>query len=232
MSSIGAVEQSLNSIGKLYGDILADSRVYKKDREISWYYYSAGIAKRVCYPREYQLLIDAQQFSFLLTDGSFFQFYYSFYDGGDLKKARLAFYPAPMLIEEKQDEIETYIDTASEALSEVYFSMLEDIDSGSGFYPGKNSHLRVDYDHEVVSHSKLHLQFGALNEFRLSAKSICLPFGFFTMILRSLYSDWYVSLSARSGFRDAVRHSYNRKTCVDEHEDIYLDVGDEVRLGR
>lgn len=94
------VSQGLKNAEKYLQKItqINNSVIFAADRTVGWGNRKKGIFKGVYYPLEYQALIDSQQYSFLLSDGSFFQFYYEFSldKEEELKMARLAFYPKPI----------------------------------------------------------------------------------------------------------------------------------------
>ncbi len=87
-------------------------------REISWGGRASGVAKGVYYPIEYQHLLDRQQYSVLLGNGSFFQFFYCFNNQDQLHKAKLAYYPRPIPTGDGPQELLGAADQAFERLDE------------------------------------------------------------------------------------------------------------------
>lgn len=132
---------------------------------------------------EYQYLIDHQQYSILLSDGSFFQFFYAF-NGGQLSKARLAYYPRPIATSDSLGELENAaedaIDRFDEDLYEHLFNWVELLDL-QGKSPSNTSHIRFDYDANVTSHCKSHIQFGGIQELRIPSECFPLPLIFIEM---------------------------------------------------
>jgi hypothetical protein len=147
-------------------------QINQGERIISWKGSTPGIIKGVYYPLEYQFLLDRHQYSLLLSDGSFFQFFYQFDNNDDLVRAKLAFYPAPVPTRDSNDEIseaaEQALDRGEEALYEHLYNWTELMEI-RGKLPSNTSHVRFDFDRDVTTHSKSHLQFGGVQEFRVAA---------------------------------------------------------------
>ncbi|MGY5710405.1 hypothetical protein ACXHPE_17245, partial [Vibrio cincinnatiensis] len=81
MSSKAHVVQSLGNIEKVYATLIMTTNVdLKNPKAITWGSYRPGILSNISYPREYQLLVDTSQYSYLLKDNSFFQFYFGYDD--------------------------------------------------------------------------------------------------------------------------------------------------------
>ena len=166
----------LNSITQVNNTVTAPA-----EKCISWNKRKPGIQKNIYYAIEYQYLLDNQQYSLLLKDGSFFQFYFEF----DLKDilicARLAYYPKPVKTNHDDSSL---LDAAEAALErddgDLYdhlFNWVELLETDIG-RPANTSHIRFDYDSAVKSHSKSHLQFGAIQEFRIPSSGFPLPIAF------------------------------------------------------
>lgn len=184
-----SVEQSLNNIQKIYNAKILTTNYQVSDEEISWFGYKSGVIKGVSYPREYQLLLDNGQYCFLLEDNSFFQFYFKF-GKEKLISCRMAYYPTPKIISESIDDLYDFEVGANPWLRDVYSEMALEMEYNSGVL-SSNSHIRFDYDSNVKSHAKSHLQFGGINDFRITSKSLVLPFAFFEKILLDFHSNWY-----------------------------------------
>ncbi|MFA0214031.1 DUF2290 domain-containing protein [Vibrio cyclitrophicus] len=203
-----SVERSIENIKNTYKSYIMTDNVDTKGTHISWYNYKPGIITNLSYPREYQILLDSGQYSFLLKDNSFFQFYFQYCDEGHLKKCRLAYYPAPVFTKETAEDVMNYMDTASdwlaEALDEVILDMIEHDTKLT-----QTSHLRFDYDDNVESHSKCHLQFGGINNFRISSKVIILPFLFVEKILSDFCADWLEEIGMPRSREEAKAHALN-----------------------
>lgn len=152
-----------------------------EEREISWNGRVTGIQKNVYYPLEYQFLLDRQQYSILLSDGSFFQFYYAFDEKDCLKKARLAYYPRPHPTNDSLDELmdaaEDALDRSDEEIYEHLYNWTELMEH-HGKAPSNSSHVRFDFDKGTLAHAESHLQFSGVQEFRVSADFYPQPLAF------------------------------------------------------
>ena len=160
---------------------VSNSYVDHGTRTVSWQSYTPGFQRGVYYPLEYQFLLDRQQYSVLLSDGSFFQFYYSFGKTDKLEQARLAFYPRPISTVDEAgdlfDAAEAALDRSDDGLFDHLYNWAEYLEEKKGA-PVNTSHVRMDYDHKVEVHAKSHLQLGAVQEFRLPADFFPLPVAF------------------------------------------------------
>ncbi|MDQ5769628.1 DUF2290 domain-containing protein [Thiothrix subterranea] len=203
---VADISQSLEFVKNLLSDCLQSDLVLSSDRLVSWRGYKCGIFKDQYYPVEYQWLIDHHQYSYLLRDGSFFQFYYEFGRDG-LNKARAAFYPRPISSNCKKEDIygvaEACLDANDESLSEYLLNIVEEIER-TGIVPPNTSHVRFDFDKEVTSHEVSHLQFGGIGNLRIPSDFFPTPLAFVEFI-SDLITDCNMSFqpSARS-------HSVNK----------------------
>lgn len=151
------------------------------DRTISWGGRVPGILKGVFYPLEYQSLLDRQQYSVLLSDGSFFQFYYLFDAECELQQARLAFFPPPV---STRDSIEDILDAAEGALDREDSQLYDYLYNWTEWLeirqraPSNTSHVRFDFDRNVTSHCQAHIQFSGVQELRLPADFVPQPLAF------------------------------------------------------
>lgn len=178
--TLADVTQSIQHIrSSLTAWIQADLVVVSKS-DISWVNYRPGIYSNEYYPLEYQWLLDNRQYSFLLRDGSFLQFYYAFDDEG-LLSARAALYPKPLPSKIVEEDLFTVAEAAQDMeeydLSDHLLNVVEEIEKNSK-YPSNTSHVRFDYDRKVKSHSKAHIQFGGLNDVRVEADFVPMPYAF------------------------------------------------------
>ncbi|HLC44400.1 MULTISPECIES: DUF2290 domain-containing protein [Stutzerimonas] len=182
MRFANACQGLINALERLRPIVQSDNTlVMQGERTISWRGRRPGILTGLYYPFEYQALIDSQQYSILLQDGSFFQFYYSFSNDESLIGARLAFYPRPLPV---KDGIEEFFEGAQRAIdredNEIYehlynwTEIIEQLD----ILPANTSHLRFDYDPSAKSHCKAHIQFSGINDLRIPADFVPLPLGF------------------------------------------------------
>lgn len=156
------------------------------ERAVSWRNRRSGIIRGTYYPLEYQALLDSQQYSFLLADGSFFQFFYAFRDD-DLRSARIAYYPSPLGTNDRVESLlgaaEGALERADEDLYEHLFNSAELLEL-HGRAPVNTSHIRFDFDPNAhAAHSPAHIQYGAINDLRLPANFVPLPMAFLELIL-------------------------------------------------
>ncbi|WP_213385133.1 DUF2290 domain-containing protein [Acinetobacter pittii] len=216
------INQSLKNIESIFSKIILGSNYQQHGNCISWRNYRSGILKNLSYPREYQILLDHFQYSFLLKDNSFIQFYYEFDDEDNLISCRLAYYPVPKFSDECIEDFETYSETCNEWLAEFYYEiMLDMLQNERPFF--NNSHLRFDYDKNVTSHSKCHLQFGGINDFRLTSKYIVSPFCFFHKIVNDFFESTFdQEFFEKQKFIEYSRHSINNKIHFEDENDIFL----------
>jgi len=215
-----SVEHSIGNIKKCFSKKIIGTNTSSENNSISWHNYKSGIIKGVSYPREYQLLLDERQYSFLMMDSSFFQFYFQF-DTEGLSSCRMAYYPVPKIIDESVEDLNEYEGTANSYLRDVYSEMALEMEFNSGQL-SSNSHLRFDYDKSVTSHSKSHFQFGGINSFRIAAKNIVLPFAFFEKILLDFHSDWFVNSFDYEKNHVERNHGINNGFTFDENDSFFL----------
>lgn len=158
---------------------------------ISWKNYTKGIDKSA-YPLMFQKLINNRQYSFLMETGDFFQFYFEF-DKSAITKALLAFYPLPSGCWNGVPEaiLEAGLDDAAMELTN---------DVSKDFLTF--SHIRIDYDPDVKSHSKAHLQYSAVNDFRIPLNKVPAPSVFMDFILSNhdKLTKTHCSLSSKTGY--------------------------------
>lgn len=171
-----------NAISHLTGVVqINNTLVLNSDRTISWVGRTPGIIKGVYYPLEYQFLLDRQQYSLLLSDGSFFQFYYSFNASKELEKACLTYYPRPMSTRDTVDELleaaEEAFERDDEQLYEHLYNWTELLEIKQKA-PSNTSHVRFDFDRNVTSHCQSHIQFSGIQELRLPADFFPQPLAF------------------------------------------------------
>ncbi|PVY69448.1 uncharacterized protein DUF2290 [Cupriavidus alkaliphilus] len=152
---------------------------------LTWRNRISGIVKNVYYPIEYQHLIDNRQYSFLLTDGSFLQFFYEFEGLKKPKSVRLALYPPPVSVSATTEELleaaDEALDRQDDHLYEHLYNWVELMEAKS-VHPTNTSHVRFDFDSSVKVHEKAHLQFGAITELRVGADFIPQPIAFVELV--------------------------------------------------
>lgn len=176
---------------------------------VTWKGRTTGIQRGVYYPFEYQYLLDHQQYSVLLSDASFFQFFYHFNDRGELKAARLAYYPRPVYTIDSQDSLTEAADAALDRddnlLFEHLFNWVELLETASN-RPANTSHIRFDFDVAVQTHSRSHLQFGGVQNFRIPSDFVPQPLAF-VQLCEALISSCKTYTQAHISF--AKSHSFD-----------------------
>lgn len=191
---IDLVSSSIRACASSYRPHILTTNFSIQPGKISWNGYNPGIEKG-SYAADYARAINERQYSFLLTDNSFFQFYYQFDNEGELDSAKLAFYPNPSILKTSQLDLERLIEHLDGKVSgvDLLFDFLED-----GVHFENSTHLRLDFDRRAVSHCKNHLQLSALNEFRLPVQQILNPFIFFDLIMGCISeSEIYADVSRK-----------------------------------
>lgn len=184
--NFSAVKHDLENIRRyLLPIIQADMISYDNYRKsVSWYRRQPGIYAKDYYPLEYQRLIDKRQYSLLLSDLSFFQFFYKF-DGNDqLEAAKLSYYPSPIPLSQRNiDEVKDAL-LSSDPLDhdDFVYNHVERLDELE-IDPINTSHLRFDFDSLVTSHEPSHLQFGGVNSLRVPANFYPMPIVFLEMVI-------------------------------------------------
>jgi hypothetical protein len=185
-------KQGLNNVVQHLSNItqVNNTLVHGEKRLITWQERVPGIVKRVFYPLEYQHLLDSHQYSLLLADGSFFQFFYQFDDEDRLVKARLAFYPKPVGTRESMEDIycaaEDAVDRDNFDIYEYLYNWIELMEL-KGQNPTNTSHLRFDYDRDATAHTPSHLQFSGVHNLRLPAGFFPQPLAFVQLCESLLY---------------------------------------------
>lgn len=193
--------QGLNFVKKHLSNIIQvdNTSIIRSDKTISWNNKKPGIHKNNYYPLEYQYILDSQQYSFLLYDSSFFQFYYHFDSDDTLYHARLAYYPRPInskdSYKELFDEAENALERDDYNLSEHLYNITELIEIKKQ-HPSNTSHIRFDFDKKVQSHSESHIQFSGIQELRIPANFFPLPLSF-VQLCESIYLDKNLRLNKK-----------------------------------
>lgn len=185
------IQQDLNHVLEHLQPVTQAKRISidENQKTISWYNRLPGINNNAYYPFEYQLNIDNQQYSILLIDGSFFQFFYKFDADEKLIAARLAYYPSPTVTTATADDLLEGAEKAADSENDILYQYLynwTDILEVTGKYPVNTSHIRFDYDHHANSHEPAHIQFGGINDIRVPASFYPLPFAFVEMICHAM----------------------------------------------
>ncbi len=186
--NIADILQNIEFVKKVLSNYIQTNLISSSVDEISWRNYRPGVFNNHYYPLEYQWLLDNGQYSILLRNGAFFQFYYKF-DGKGLRYAKLALYPRPIPSFAKSDDItalaEKSFDMDDLSLSEYLMNVVEEIDQ-TNIVPPNTSHVRFDFDREVNSHEISQLQFGGVNEVRIPANFFPIPYSFVELMASAL----------------------------------------------
>lgn len=130
--------------------------------------------KNVSYQEIYGLLESEKNYNIKMIDGALLQFIYTF-NGSELIKYRLAFFPSPTL-EEFQNNHEVY------ETDEIYADML-----AKNIIP---TPIRFDYDpscFETLVHPASHLTIGQYQNCRIPVSMPITPNIFVDFILRNFY---------------------------------------------
>lgn len=178
----------LRDIHKIYSNFILSSNFCRSNQIITWDQYKPGIYNKILYAREYEQLIKERQYSFLLVDKSFFQFYYEFSDDS-MKKAKLAYYPYPIANQEDGEALEEYFCDSGTDILEAYYLGLKGLQE-IGIVSTNNSHFRLDYDCEADSHSKSHAQYSGINNLRIPFEQVISPILFFEFILKNTFENY------------------------------------------
>lgn len=154
-------------------------------RLVTWRGRRTGIRNNMYYPMEFQFMLDTQQYSLLLSDQSFFQFYYQFDNNDVLQKARLAYYPVPANVDVTQEEVIEGAETALDKEDNDIFDHLYNLSELMELHrltPVNTSHVRFDYDSTCTAHEPAHIQYGGLNDLRLPADFVPQPLAFVELV--------------------------------------------------
>jgi hypothetical protein len=213
MISLDFLHDNLKQTYDCFRKVLTDKNFDVVSSYLGWKGYEKGISK-LFYVNDYVKLISQRQFSCILKENNgidnqdikgAIQIVYEF-NVDTLTKVRLAFYPKPIIIEAHNIDNDSFIDTNSEEeLQNIYHILSELI--GISFDFTNTTHIRIDYDADVESHSKIHLQISGINELRLPMYFIPLPFHFIDFLTKHLLpleykqiigKEPYISLKSRS----------------------------------
>ncbi len=198
----GHVDSALSDISNYFSKLLLTTNHCSNQNSISWHHYDEGIFKHIPYAAEYQRLLDRAQYSFLINDSSFFQFYYEWNDKGELTKSKLSYYPTPVKIKGTIDALlEIAEQSGIDLMEELYFGAEGWLKRGIDVV--NTSSIRLDYDSSVTSHSPCHFQVSSVNEVRISSEYLLNPFNFFNWIASQLNLDEYQNCSNSNKFEKA-----------------------------
>ncbi len=105
---------------KIFRSLIVTSNTEKKEEVIGWPNYTPGIYRNL-YAKEYEILMKKKQYTYLLKDDKgFLQIFFRF-TNDNLSKVKLAYYPYPVGLSEKTDDIEIYMDDSDDRIIEEYY---------------------------------------------------------------------------------------------------------------
>jgi len=113
----------LQKINHVYRDLILTSNFQQiNDTEISWNNYSPGIYKSL-YAREYEILVQNRQYSFLLNNKlGFLRFYFKCSElNATADKIKMCYYPYPVKLKDEREEVESYYYESDDELLQEYF---------------------------------------------------------------------------------------------------------------
>lgn len=220
--NLSCIKNSLDSINRLYRKLILTSNYVVEPGRTSWAGYKPGIYNKILYAREYELLLDSRQYSFLLVDKSFFQFFYEFDVDKKLTKAKLCYYPFPVECKDVDRELEEYFDDSGTTILEAYYLGMSGLRE-LGIIASNSSHIRLDYDNEVTSHCKGHLQYSAINELRIPLNHMFDPLIFFDFIIAQ-------SKLKFEGCYPAIVNSQEHKTAKARGKNTVYEISKESGL--
>jgi len=163
--------------------------------------------KDIPYDEIYKLLDEEKNYNIKMIDGALLQFMYTF-DGDNLKKYRLAFFPSPNL-EEFQNNPEIYED------DEIYADVLM-----KNIVP---TPIRFDYDpdnHINLTHPMSHLTIGQYKNCRIPICAPITPNAFIDFILRNFYNTAHRQFCDTLNFDMTVK--FDSSITEDEKKVLHL----------
>jgi hypothetical protein len=195
------ISRELNEICHRFSDLLIDVNHCAVGTSITWSNYISGIHNHVNYYYEYRWMIDYRQFSLLLDDGGALQFYYSF-ENDELRFSRQCYYPPPLDKVGDLREIDVEI-----SLDDMLWVNIEADDTPSQYRAKHWSHIRLDFDSTATTHDPSHLQYSAVNSFRIPSDKVLSPFVFLDMVLRDFYPREHANYAAQAWYRGLLKRS-------------------------
>ena len=217
------INECLEKIDKIYSDILLTSNYCRCGSSISWNRYESGIYSKLLYAKEYEELVSRRQYSFLLKDKSFFQFYYDFV-GHEINKAKLCYYPYPIANQEDDIALEEYFCQSGTDILECYYFGLKEL-RDIGVVSTNNSHFRLDFDSKVDSHCKSHAQYSGINELRIPFNHIVDPLLFFEFIIQSAFEGYMEiqdNIESSSPYKHAMSISKKKVKDISTESGLHL----------
>lgn len=139
--NINEVLQELEKIKKVYRELIITSNYKQIDTfEIGWDRYKPGIEKNL-YAKEYEILLQNRQYSFLLNDRELIQFYFKYENETTCDKIKMAYYPYPIKLREDSYDMERYFDDSDDLLLQEYYLDLWNILNQEFGVPVKDEQL-------------------------------------------------------------------------------------------
>lgn len=219
--NIDHLKASLSAINDCCSKLLLTSNYCRLGDCLTWNNYKSGIYNKILYAKEYEMLIENRQYSFLLLDKSFLQFYYEFKEGV-LLKAKLCYYPFPISNREDSEQLEEYFCESGTDLLDTYYYGLREL-SAIGIVSSNNSHFRLDYDASVETHAKAHAQYSGVNDLRVPLNYLLDPMLFFDFIVSALISDeTAVTLMQSKRYKTVLDVSKSMVMKVSEEKGLHL----------
>lgn len=148
------------------------------------------------YLKEYTHVKDNQQYSLRLKDPangeySFIQFKYYFDSNGVLQDESQIYYFPPVGF--KGYYPEDFFDICrDEAACEILINSSSD--SEGIIQVSNHTHLRIDYDisnEHPITHSRIHLHYGSINDFRITLNTFPTPFLFVNYIIQNFFRKYW-----------------------------------------
>ncbi|MFA7523683.1 MAG: DUF2290 domain-containing protein [Halothiobacillaceae bacterium] len=199
--NIDFIRDDMGRIDRFFRRLIAERNYSVTESSVSWDDYKPGIGKRFFYLNYFQALVDSRQYSYLLIDGSVVQIYFDFKEG-ILNKSKMAFFPRPVVVRGDMKEVEDgFLAYGDEYVLDCFLGAADSESCADlGFEFTNSSHIRIDYDADVASHSKSHFQFGGINELRIDIDKIVTPLVFFDFIISGIDREFRGELQKDAGF--------------------------------
>jgi hypothetical protein len=209
------------AVWAVYGEwktALANPRVDRSQRLVSWTGYSSHILPETVRPQDIVKLADAGQYTFQVAeDGALLQFYYQCSaDGRTIEEAKLAYYA---VVDESGG-----VDEEFDLVREIY-----GVDLGGVIETRSTVALRLDYQPSAakgVLHSCCHLHVGGLPNSRIAVKGLPTPKQFVEFVFKMRYPTLFTErrLDAQGVYRqpDRIREMNTPLLKMDDDEVVPL----------
>lgn len=105
-----------------FSDLIIERNQEVTDCTVAWKNYIPGISKKL-YAKEYEYLRKENQYSFMLINKGLIQYFYE-YKNNILFKARLAYYPYPIMVKDNYEDLESYFFSEEDlTVAEYYYDL-------------------------------------------------------------------------------------------------------------